>query len=64
MPSRALVHACRYLDGRVWPKEDEKQVKLLFAFIHHCTGQQMCLQCRACETLLPSCQCLDFLSVY
>lgn len=29
---------CRFLDGRVWPQEDEKQVKLMMAMIHHCTG--------------------------
>ena len=29
---------CRFLDGRVWPQEDEKQVKLMLAMIHHCTG--------------------------
>lgn len=28
----------RFLDGRVWPQEDEKQVKLMMAMIHHCTG--------------------------
>ena len=28
----------RFLDGRVWPLEDEKQVKLMMAMIHHCTG--------------------------
>ena len=30
---------CRFLDGRVWPQEDEKQVKLMMAMIHHCTGR-------------------------
>ncbi|KAK9907364.1 hypothetical protein WJX75_002254 [Coccomyxa subellipsoidea] len=40
-----IYHVCwdltRYLDGRVWPKEDEKQVRLLFAFIHHVTGVRL-----------------------
>ena len=33
----------RFLDGRVWPQEDEKQVKLMMAMIHHCTGASPCL---------------------
>lgn len=35
---------CRFLDGRVWPKEDEKQVNLMMAMIHHCTGG-LCATC-------------------
>jgi hypothetical protein len=35
---KASLRARRFLDGRVWPAEDERQVKLLFAMIHHCTG--------------------------
>ncbi len=37
--STVVLHVFRYLDGRVWPEEDERQVKLLFAFIHHVTGE-------------------------
>lgn len=29
----------RFMDGRVWPQEDEKQVMLMMALIHHCTGE-------------------------
>ncbi|CAL5228931.1 g12160 [Coccomyxa viridis] len=31
----------RFVDGRVWPQEDEKQVKLMMAMIHHCTGVRL-----------------------
>lgn len=31
----------RFLDGIVWPQEDEKQVKLMMAMIHHCTGMPL-----------------------
>lgn len=28
----------RYIDGRVWPKEDELEVRLMMDLIHHVTG--------------------------
>lgn len=30
---------CRYIDGRVWPKEDELEVRLMLDLIRHVTGQ-------------------------
>lgn len=49
----------RYLDGRVWPAEDERQVKLLFAMIHHCTGESLGM--RSLITLLGLLLCIQSL---
>ena len=42
---------CRFLDGRVWPLEDELEVALMIDLIRHVTGQYSLLACfRACLT--------------
>jgi len=33
----------RYIDGRVWPKEDELEVRLMMDLIHHVTGTHIAL---------------------
>ena len=33
-----LRDQCRYIDGRVWPKEDELEVRLMISLIDHVTG--------------------------
>ncbi len=30
--------ACRYIDGRVWPEDDELEVRLMMDLIGHVTG--------------------------
>ena len=39
----AAVHLsylnCRFIDGRVWPKEDELEVRLMLDLVRHVTGQ-------------------------
>ena len=30
--------ACRYIDGRVWPEDDELEVRLMMDLIRHVTG--------------------------
>lgn len=32
---------CRFIDGRVWPKEDELEVRLMLDLVRHVTGQQL-----------------------
>ena len=38
MPHTQQVCALRYIDGRVWPKQDELEVRLMMDLIHHVTG--------------------------
>jgi len=62
-----LQTACsfRYIDGRVWPKEDELEVRLMMDLINHVTGTHFAL-CSCPSNALPrsigssaiSCVCL------
>lgn len=33
------LHVCRYIDGRVWPEQDELEVRLMMDLIKHVTGK-------------------------
>lgn len=56
---------CRFLDGRVWPVEDELEVRLMIALIRHVTGLSHCARSTlslACllpcfVPCLPACLC-------
>ena len=56
---------CRFLDGRVWPVEDELEVRLMIALIRHVTGlsQMLCtVNIEPCllpcfVPCLPACLC-------
>ena len=37
------AYSFRYIDGRVWPKEDELEVRLMMDLIHHVTGTHFAL---------------------
>lgn len=51
-----LQRACsfRYIDGRVWPKEDELEVRLMMDLIHHVTGTRVALCSCPSSALLGS----------
>ena len=38
-----MAYLIRYIDGRVWPKEDELEVRLMMDLIHHVTGTHSAL---------------------
>ena len=46
------VHTCRYLDGRVWPEEDELEVRLMMDLIKHVTGKWIPMCQKTCHTAL------------
>ena len=37
------AYSFRYIDGRVWPREDELEVRLMMDLIHHVTGTHIAL---------------------
>ena len=51
MPHTQQVCALRYIDGRVWPKQDELEVRLMMDLIHHVTG----VFCSALQCHLSAC---------
>lgn len=36
----SCVHTCSYIDGRVWPEQDELEVRLMMDLIKHVTGKE------------------------
>ena len=60
-----MAYLIRYIDGRVWPKEDELEVRLMMDLIHHVTGTHSALCSCPSSALLStigssasSCVCL------
>jgi len=48
------AYSFRYIDGRVWPKQDELEVRLMMDLIHHVTGTHIALCSRPSNALLSS----------
>lgn len=60
-----VFNLCEWLDGRVWPKEDELEVMRLVDLIHHVTGAFHTTPCslKQCARLGVASTCVSRVSV-